>query len=80
MLVSFHSSPFDLKRAVFFTSALCWTQIDAIRRGLLSVIPEAVLRLLTWQELERRVCGDPEISLESLSKCSTYSVAGETLV
>lgn len=47
-------------------------QIEAIRRGLLKVLSQAVLDLLTWQELERRVCGDPELSVEALKKCSEF--------
>ncbi|XP_069088919.1 E3 ubiquitin-protein ligase HECTD3-like isoform X2 [Pleurodeles waltl] len=41
-------------------------QIAAMKAGLLTVVPQAVLDLLTWQELERKVCGDPEISVEAL--------------
>lgn len=41
-------------------------QILAIHRGLLQVVPQSVLELLTWQELEKRICGEPEISMESL--------------
>ncbi|ELU04919.1 hypothetical protein CAPTEDRAFT_168000 [Capitella teleta] len=47
-------------------------QISAISRGLLQVVPQAVLDLLTWQELERRICGDPEISLENLRRATHY--------
>lgn len=36
----------------------------------MSVVPQAVLELLTWQELESRVCGDPFISVEALRKTS----------
>ena len=45
-------------------------KLEAIRRGLLKVIPQAVLDLLTWQELERKVCGDPEITIEELRRSS----------
>ena len=45
-------------------------QIEAIKRGLLKVLSQAVLDLLTWQELERRVCGDPQLSVEALKRCS----------
>lgn len=48
-------------------------QVEALLCGLLSVVPRAVLDLLTWQELERRVCGNPEISLEALRKTSELS-------
>ena len=47
-------------------------QIAAMQAGLLKVVPQAVLDLLTWQEVEKKVCGDPEISVEAikrLSKC-----------
>ncbi|XP_057298971.1 E3 ubiquitin-protein ligase HECTD3-like [Hydractinia symbiolongicarpus] len=47
-------------------------QIVAIRNGLEKVVPKAVLTLLTWQELERRICGDPEISVEALKKSAHY--------
>ncbi|CAG5132434.1 unnamed protein product, partial [Candidula unifasciata] len=50
----------------------CDKQLKAIRTGLLKVIPEAVLGLLTWQELESRICGEPEITVEALMKNTYY--------
>lgn len=47
-------------------------QIDAIRRGLLSVVPQSALDLLNWEEVERRVCGAAEITMESLKSSSNY--------
>merc|ERR1712141_511916 len=47
-------------------------QIEAIRQGLLKTIPQAVIDLLTWQELEVKICGDPEISVEALQKSAHY--------
>ena len=47
----------------------------ALRRGLLSVVPRAVLDLLTWQELEKKICGDPEISVEALRRTSARSLS-----
>ncbi|NXG44920.1 HECD3 ligase, partial [Psilopogon haemacephalus] len=41
-------------------------QIAAIRAGLLRVVPQPVLDLLTWQQLEKKVCGDPEITAAEL--------------
>lgn len=52
-------------------------QIKAIRTGLLKVVPCAVLDLLTWQELENRVSGDPEISLDSLKRSTHYDDVDE---
>ncbi|KFP33694.1 E3 ubiquitin-protein ligase HECTD3, partial [Colius striatus] len=43
-------------------------QIAAMRAGLLSVVPLPVLDLLTWQQLEEKVCGIPEITLAELRK------------
>ena len=57
-------------------------QVQAIREGLISVIPDSVLSLLTWSNLERGVCGDREISvaqLKSACKCF-YLVAIDKLL
>ncbi|XP_060940191.1 E3 ubiquitin-protein ligase HECTD3-like [Limanda limanda] len=47
-------------------------QIAAMQAGLLKVVPQAVLDLLTWQEAEKKVCGDPEISVEALRQNTRY--------
>lgn len=46
--------------------------MQAIQRGILQVVPQAVLEMLTWHEFEKRVCGDPEISMEALRNYSKY--------
>ncbi|NWQ65455.1 HECD3 ligase, partial [Neopipo cinnamomea] len=43
-------------------------QIAAMRAGLLRVVPQAVLDLLTWQQVEKRICGNPEITVDELRK------------
>ncbi|NWX09191.1 HECD3 ligase, partial [Caloenas nicobarica] len=43
-------------------------QIAAIRAGLLQVVPQPVLDLLTWQQLEKKICGHPEITVAELRK------------
>lgn len=48
----------------------CILQIAAMQAGLLKVVPQAVLDLLTWQEVEKKVCGDPEISVDALKRLS----------
>lgn len=50
--------------------ALSPFQIMAMQAGLLKVVPQAVLDLLTWQELEKKVCGDPEVTVDALKKLS----------
>ena len=47
-------------------------QINAIKEGLSQVVPSQVLSLMTWQELEEKVCGNPEISIETLKKSTRY--------
>lgn len=49
---------------------MCILQITAMQAGLLKVVPQAVLDLLTWQEAEKKVCGDPEISVDALKRLS----------
>ena len=46
-------------------------QTDAIRRGLLTVIPKSVLALLTWNELELQVCGTPTFDVDLFEKMCT---------
>ncbi|KAM9619325.1 E3 ubiquitin-protein ligase HECTD3-like isoform 4-T4 [Morphnus guianensis] len=47
-------------------------QIAAMRAGLLRVVPQPVLDLLTWQQLEKKVCGDPEITVAELRRFITF--------
>ncbi|NXV91486.1 HECD3 ligase, partial [Calonectris borealis] len=47
-------------------------QIAAMRAGLLCVVPQPVLDLLTWQQLEKKVCGDPEITVTELRRFITF--------
>ncbi|XP_048588290.1 E3 ubiquitin-protein ligase HECTD3-like isoform X2 [Nematostella vectensis] len=63
-----------VQEARMFESKL---QVEAIRRGMLKVVPRAVLDLITWQELEKKVCGDPEITVEALKKSSHYEDISE---
>lgn len=43
-----------------------------MQAGLLKVVPQAVLDLLTWQELEKKVCGDPEVTVDALRKLTRF--------
>lgn len=47
-------------------------QIMAMQAGLLKVVPQAVLDLLTWQELEKKVCGDPEVTVDALKRLTRF--------
>ena len=48
-------------------------QLKAIHRGLTALIPDPLLSLMTWAELERRVCGTPTIDIELLKRHTEYS-------
>ena len=47
-------------------------QIKWIRAGLSQVVPVPLLSLFTGSELENMVCGNPEISVESLKSITSY--------
>lgn len=45
-----------------------------MRRGLSLIIPEGLLNLLTWRELETMVCGKPILDVELLRQNTVYRV------
>ncbi|KAK7159184.1 hypothetical protein R3I94_005498 [Phoxinus phoxinus] len=53
-------------------------QVAAMQAGLVKVVPQAVLDLLTWQEVEKKVCGDPEITVEALKRLTRYEDLEQT--
>jgi len=46
--------------------------IPAIQRGIEAIIPTSLLALLTWHELELRICGSPGVDLNLLKKNTQY--------
>lgn len=48
-------------------------QVDAMRRGLTQIVPGPLLTLLTWKELETRICGSRDIDIELLKRHTEYS-------
>lgn len=44
----------------------------AIRNGLATVVPAAVLPLLSWRDVERMVCGRGEVDIELLQRNTEY--------
>eukprot|EP01119_Soliformovum_irregulare_P020806 TRINITY_DN6796_c0_g1_i1.p1 TRINITY_DN6796_c0_g1~~TRINITY_DN6796_c0_g1_i1.p1 ORF type:complete len:3271 (-),score=955.48 TRINITY_DN6796_c0_g1_i1:39-9716(-) len=44
----------------------CQKQIAAIRKGLGSIVPLKLLGLFTWEEIEERACGKPNVDVEAL--------------
>lgn len=47
-------------------------QINAIKAGFYAVVPPLVLPLLTWRELEVRVCGRPVVDVPRLEAITQY--------
>ena len=43
-------------------------QVDAIRRGFLSVVPSIVLDVCSWKELQERVCGNTYIDVDVMRR------------
>lgn len=52
-------------------------QINAIREGVNFIIPTEMLKILTWEEVEARCCGEKTISIESLKSITDYDSEGE---
>jgi len=50
----------------------CFTAVEAFREGLLWVVPESAISILTWDELEYLVCGSKCIDVDRLKKNTEY--------
>eukprot|EP00483_Globobulimina_turgida_P001790 UN01792 len=48
------------------------TQINAMRRGLATIVPISLLPLFTWRQLELMVCGKREIDVQLLKANTIY--------
>ena len=51
----------------------------ALRAGMLDVMPPQLLALWPTAALELSVCGDPEISVEALKRCTSCNLYGASL-
>jgi hypothetical protein len=49
-------------------------QLTALRNGIWAVLPKRVTRCLSWQDLERAVCGDPSPSMEQMRESLTVQL------
>ena len=52
-------------------------QCQAMRGGLATVVPLALLSLMSWKQMERRVCGETDVDVEFLkvgSGCTAKSL------
>jgi E3 ubiquitin-protein ligase HERC1 len=53
-------------------------QIIQIRKGICEIIPETVLMKLSAEDIDNKVCGRPNISIEQLKKITRYGSYSET--
>eukprot|EP01123_Difflugia_compressa_P005936 TRINITY_DN1805_c0_g1_i1.p1 TRINITY_DN1805_c0_g1~~TRINITY_DN1805_c0_g1_i1.p1 ORF type:complete len:218 (-),score=26.87 TRINITY_DN1805_c0_g1_i1:21-674(-) len=53
-------------------------QLKSVRRGLTDIVPEHLLSLLSWQDLEWRVCGKPMIDFKLLKRHTVYNSVNPT--
>ena len=53
-------------------------QIEAIQRGLAAIVPQKLLLLFTWQELEMMVCGHCHTDIELLKAKTVYVECSES--
>ena len=47
-------------------------QTEAIARGIQTIFPSSLLCYLSWQQLEHRVCGDPDFDIDLLKRHTRY--------
>jgi hypothetical protein len=47
-------------------------QMNAVRRGLATIVPQHLLTVFTWRELEEMVCGAPTMDIELLRNMTSY--------
>eukprot|EP01017_Pseudomicrothorax_dubius_P015074 TRINITY_DN1752_c0_g1_i12.p1 TRINITY_DN1752_c0_g1~~TRINITY_DN1752_c0_g1_i12.p1 ORF type:complete len:201 (+),score=65.99 TRINITY_DN1752_c0_g1_i12:49-603(+) len=52
-------------------------QAEAIRKGLIMIVPEGLVNMLTWRELETLVCGKPILDIELLRQNTVYRFCSE---
>lgn len=48
-------------------------QMEHIRRGFFSVVPPSATRVLSWTDLQRKVCGLPNVDMAVLRARTVYS-------
>jgi hypothetical protein len=48
-------------------------QVEAMRSGFLSNVPQDVLPFTEWSEVRRRCCGEPVILVDELKAITSYS-------
>lgn len=55
-------------------------QIAAIRAGLATIVPQRLLCLFDWTEVERMVCGNPDIDIDLLKSATVVEGLGSDVM
>ena len=63
-----------VEEAVRVRLAECDAEIEAIKAGFSSVVPSLALPLLTWRDLEAKVCGAPMIDLDVFKRITDHNL------
>lgn len=50
----------------------CKVQCDAIKRGIVKIVPEALLNMVTYNELDTWVCGKNIVDIDLLKRHTKY--------
>lgn len=54
------------------------TVVAAVRRGLCTQIPQIALAMMRWDDLEKRVCGNPMVDVALLQSATEYEGYSES--
>jgi len=71
--VTFETREEYVKKALYIRMKECEQQSEAIKRGICQIIPEALLNMVSYQELEEWIYGKKAIDVELLRRHTTYS-------
>jgi len=63
-----------VEEAVRVRLAECDAEVEAIKEGFSSVVPSLALPLLTWRDLEAKVCGAPIIDVDVFKKMTDHNL------
>ena len=61
-----------IKQAIYTRLKECSLQCEAIKRGIAKIIPEALLNMVTYNELETWVCGKAVVDIDLLKRHTKY--------
>mmetsp|Transcript_23255 Transcript_23255/g.22841 ORF Transcript_23255/g.22841 Transcript_23255/m.22841 type:complete len:123 (-) Transcript_23255:417-785(-) len=61
-----------IKKAMYTRMKECQLQTEAIKRGIVQIVPEAMLNLVTSSELETWVCGKKYVDIDLLKRHTKY--------